>query len=67
MGIPPPTPSAEKIWNTLDITDIADVKLKWQALVLSISSLSPVWVCNKPNLALADEHLNITKVTLKRL
>ncbi len=61
MGIPP-RQLAEKILEHLDITDIADkVEIAGPGFINIF--LSPVWVAQQAEFALADEHLNITKVT----
>ncbi|HEK1717848.1 TPA: arginine--tRNA ligase [Proteus mirabilis] len=61
MGIPP-RQLAEKILEHLDITDIADkVEIAGPGFINIF--LSPVWVAQQAEYALADEHLNITKVT----
>ena len=61
MGIPP-RQLAEKILEHLDITDIADkVEIAGPGFIKIF--LSPVWVAQQAEFALADEHLNITKVT----
>ncbi|HGN1974109.1 arginine--tRNA ligase [Proteus mirabilis] len=60
MGIPP-RQLAEKILEHLDITDIADkVEIAGPGFINIF--LSPVWVAQQAEFALADEHLNITKV-----
>ncbi|HGM9756258.1 TPA: arginine--tRNA ligase [Proteus mirabilis] len=61
MGIPP-RQLAEKILEHLDITDIADKVEIADPGFINIF-LSPVWVAQQAEFALADEHLNITKVT----
>ncbi|EOV7495817.1 TPA: arginine--tRNA ligase [Proteus mirabilis] len=61
MGIPP-RQLAEKILEHLDITDIVDkVEIAGPGFINIF--LSPVWVAQQAEFALADEHLNITKVT----
>ncbi|HEJ9667252.1 TPA: arginine--tRNA ligase [Proteus mirabilis] len=61
MGIPP-RQLAEKILEHLDITDIADkVEIAGPGFINIF--LSPVWVAQQAEFALADEHLNITKIT----
>lgn len=61
MGIPP-RQLAEKILEHLDITDIADkVEIAGPGFINIF--LSPLWVAQQAEFALADEHLNITKVT----
>ncbi|END8984236.1 arginine--tRNA ligase [Proteus mirabilis] len=61
MGIPP-RQLAEKILEHLDITDIADkVEIAGPGFINIF--LSPIWVAQQAEFALADEHLNITKVT----
>ncbi|MFS3631674.1 arginine--tRNA ligase [Proteus mirabilis] len=61
MGIPP-RQLAEKILEHLYITDIADkVEIAGPGFINIF--LSPVWVAQQAEFALADEHLNITKVT----
>ncbi|KAB7718366.1 arginine--tRNA ligase [Proteus mirabilis] len=61
IGIPP-RQLAEKILEHLDITDIADkVEIAGPGFINIF--LSPVWVAQQAEFALADEHLNITKVT----
>ncbi|HEK3139308.1 TPA: arginine--tRNA ligase [Proteus mirabilis] len=61
MGIPP-RQLAEKILEHLDITDIADkVEIAGPGFINIF--LSPVWVAQQAEFALADEHLNITKAT----
>ncbi len=61
MGIPP-RQLAEKILEHLDITDIADkVEIAGPGFINIF--LSTVWVAQQAEFALADEHLNITKVT----
>lgn len=61
MGIPP-RQLAEKILEHLDITDIADkVEIAGPGFINIF--LSPVWVAQQAEFALADERLNITKVT----
>ncbi|MFF0987113.1 arginine--tRNA ligase [Proteus mirabilis] len=61
MGIPP-RQLAEKILEHLDITDIADkVEIAGPGFINIF--LSPVWVAQQAEFALADEHLNIAKVT----
>ncbi|MGN9824601.1 arginine--tRNA ligase [Proteus mirabilis] len=61
MGIPP-RQLAEKILEHLDVTDIADkVEIAGPGFINIF--LSPVWVAQQAEFALADEHLNITKVT----
>lgn len=61
MGIPP-RQLAEKILEHLDITDIADkVEIAGPGFINIF--LSPVWVAQQAEFALADEHLSITKVT----
>ncbi|HGN2313061.1 TPA: arginine--tRNA ligase [Proteus mirabilis] len=61
MGIPP-RQLAEKILEHLDITDIADkVEIAGPGFINIF--LSPVWVAQQAEFALANEHLNITKVT----
>ena len=60
MGIPP-RQLAEKILEHLDITDIADkVEIAGPGFINIF--LSPVWVAQQAEFALADEHLNITIV-----
>ncbi|MFF0976109.1 arginine--tRNA ligase [Proteus mirabilis] len=61
MGIPP-RQLAEKILEHLDITDFVD-KVEREGPGFINIFLSPVWVAQQAEFALADEHLNITKVT----
>lgn len=60
MGIPP-RQLAEKILEQLDITDFADkVEIAGPGFINIF--LSPSWVAEQAEKALADKHLNITKV-----
>lgn len=65
MGIPP-RQLAEKILEQLDITDIAEkVEIAGPGFINIF--LSPAWVAQQAENALADAHLNVTKVEPKTI
>lgn len=65
MGIPP-RQLAEKILEQLDITNIADkVEIAGPGFINIF--LSPAWVAQQAEDALADAHLNVTKVEPKTI